>query len=103
MVLAPGDPDAAPARLPRRPAIGTASVANSAAPTEHVFVEAVTMATSEMRPATDAMEAAGPVVNASQRAEIDAMRAEAQPTLRPTVPAIEALLYEPIPVLDHGF
>ena len=26
-----------------------------------------------------------------------------QPTRRATVPALEALLYEPLPVLDHGF
>jgi thymidylate synthase (FAD) len=35
--------------------------------------------------------------------EIEALRAEAAPTRRATVPAIEELLYKPIPVLDHGF
>ena len=38
-----------------------------------------------------------------QTAEISAARAASSPTLRPTVPALEALLYQPIPVLDHGF
>jgi thymidylate synthase (FAD) len=36
-------------------------------------------------------------------AEIEAQRAEAHTTRRATVPALEALLYEPLPVLDHGF
>ena len=34
--------------------------------------------------------------------EIAALRAEARPTLRATVPAMEERLYRPIPVLDHG-
>jgi thymidylate synthase (FAD) len=38
-----------------------------------------------------------------QTAEIAAARAASSPTLRPTVPALEALLYQPIQVLDHGF
>src|SRR5215471_11021254 len=38
-----------------------------------------------------------------QQAEIDRLRAETQPTRRATVPALEAVLYEAIPVLDHGF
>ena len=38
-----------------------------------------------------------------QAAEIAALRAQSAETRRPTVPALEALLYEPIPVLDHGF
>jgi thymidylate synthase (FAD) len=38
-----------------------------------------------------------------QRAEIDRLRAELTPTRRATVPALEDILYEPIPVLDHGF
>ncbi len=33
----------------------------------------------------------------------DQMRAETSPTARVTVPALEALLYTAIPVLDHGF
>ncbi len=38
-----------------------------------------------------------------QQAEIDALRAASAPTRRATVPGIEALLYQAIPVLDHGF
>ena len=43
------------------------------------------------------------VVSATQRAEIAAQREVTQATRRATVPAMEALLFEPIPVLDHGF
>ncbi len=39
----------------------------------------------------------------AQRAEIAAARATAAPTRRATVPALEAMLFEPVPVLDHGF
>jgi thymidylate synthase (FAD) len=42
-------------------------------------------------------------LSAEQRAEIDSLRAERQETRRATVPALEEVLYEPIPVLDHGF
>lgn len=42
-------------------------------------------------------------VTESQRTEIEAQRQTARETRRATVPAMEALLYEPIPVLDHGF
>ena len=38
-----------------------------------------------------------------QLAEIDKHRAETQPTRRATVPALEEILYQPVPVLDHGF
>ncbi len=38
-----------------------------------------------------------------QTAEIAALRAQSGETRRPTVPALEALLYEATPVLDHGF
>jgi thymidylate synthase (FAD) len=38
-----------------------------------------------------------------QKAEIDRLRAEAAPTRRATVPALEEILYAAIPVLDHGF
>lgn len=38
-----------------------------------------------------------------QQAEIDAARGEAGRTLRPTVPALEAMLFQAMPVLDHGF
>jgi thymidylate synthase (FAD) len=38
-----------------------------------------------------------------QRAEIEAQRGQRQGTGRPTVPALEEMLYRAIPVLDHGF
>ena len=38
-----------------------------------------------------------------QTAEIERLRAQSAATRRATVPALEAILYEPIPVLDHGF
>jgi len=38
-----------------------------------------------------------------QTAEIDAARAARAETRRPTVPALEDLLFQPLPVLDHGF
>ncbi len=38
-----------------------------------------------------------------QANEIAAQRAQSALTARPTVPALEAMLYEAIPILDHGF
>ncbi len=38
-----------------------------------------------------------------QHAEIAAHRGHQAPTRRATVPALEAMLYEALPVLDHGF
>jgi thymidylate synthase (FAD) len=38
-----------------------------------------------------------------QTAEIAALRAHRAETVRPTVPALETLLYQAMPVLDHGF
>ena len=38
-----------------------------------------------------------------QTAEIAAARAASANTMRPTVPALEALLFQPFNVLDHGF
>jgi thymidylate synthase (FAD) len=38
-----------------------------------------------------------------QSAEIEAARAARAETRRPTVPALEALLFQALPVLDHGF
>ena len=38
-----------------------------------------------------------------QKAEIDRLRAELTPTRRATVAALEEILYQPMPVLDHGF
>ncbi|GLQ62929.1 thymidylate synthase (FAD) [Gluconobacter cerinus] len=42
-------------------------------------------------------------LTSEQRAEIEAQRNEPQLTSRPTVPAMEKLLFTPIEVLDHGF
>jgi thymidylate synthase (FAD) len=38
-----------------------------------------------------------------QQDEVAAQRSEARQTRRATVPALEEILYEPLPVLDHGF
>jgi thymidylate synthase (FAD) len=38
-----------------------------------------------------------------QQKEIEIERAASQPTRRATVPALEEILYEALPVLDHGF
>src|SRR5512143_1157481 len=38
-----------------------------------------------------------------QQTEIAAAREARHPTRRATVPALEEILYEPLPVLDHGF
>ncbi len=38
-----------------------------------------------------------------QQAEVDALTMAALPTRRATVPALEEILYQAIPVLDHGF
>jgi thymidylate synthase (FAD) len=43
------------------------------------------------------------VITDEQHAEIEAARAATLPTRRATVPALEALLFQPLPVLDHGF
>ena len=42
-------------------------------------------------------------VTPEQQAEIDVARSETQQTRRATVPALEEILYQPLPVLDHGF
>ena len=39
----------------------------------------------------------------AQEAEVKALRGASFQTRRATVPALEEILYEPIPVLDHGF
>jgi thymidylate synthase (FAD) len=44
-----------------------------------------------------------PSLSPDQQAEIDAARASQSPTRRPTVPALEEILYSALPVLDHGF
>ena len=38
-----------------------------------------------------------------QQAEVDALRGETYQTRRATVPALEEILYQALPVLDHGF
>ncbi len=42
-------------------------------------------------------------ITAEQAAEIETLRSVARPSLRPLSEGIEALLYKPLPVLDHGF
>ena len=42
-------------------------------------------------------------LTSEQQQEIDAARAAEARTLRPTVPALEAMLFQAVPVLDHGF
>lgn len=42
-------------------------------------------------------------LTADQQAEIEAQRAQSQPTRRAVSPGMEAHLYTAIPVLDHGF
>jgi len=42
-------------------------------------------------------------LSTDQQAEIDQARGGAQSTLRPSVPALEEILFQALPVLDHGF
>ena len=42
-------------------------------------------------------------LSAEQQAEIEALRADTRATRRVTVPALEEVLYEALPVLDRGF
>src|SRR5690606_5758747 len=42
-------------------------------------------------------------LTSDQNEEIDRLRAEGAETRRATVPALEEILYQAIPVLDHGF
>ncbi len=44
-----------------------------------------------------------PAVTKDQQAEIEAQRAQTASTRRATVPGLEEILYQPLPVLDHGF
>ena len=43
------------------------------------------------------------ILKPEHSAEIERLRSETAPTRRATVPALEEILYQPIPVLDHGF
>src|SRR5271167_311931 len=38
-----------------------------------------------------------------QQDEVATQRGETRPTRRATVPALEEILYEPLPIFDHGF
>jgi thymidylate synthase (FAD) len=42
-------------------------------------------------------------LTSEQQDQVAAQRGETRPTRRATVPALEEILYEPLPVLDHGF
>lgn len=42
-------------------------------------------------------------LSTDQQSEIDQARAGAQPTLRPVAAALEQVLFQALPVLDHGF
>src|SRR5919106_6957709 len=42
-------------------------------------------------------------LSTDQQAEINQARGGAQPTLRPIAPLLEEILYQALPVLDHGF
>src|SRR3984885_15439819 len=42
-------------------------------------------------------------VSREQQSEIEIQRAQSTPTRRATGPALEEILYQPLPVLDHGF
>ncbi len=42
-------------------------------------------------------------LTSDQRADIESHRAQTAPTRRATVPALEAIMFDAIPVLDHGF
>jgi thymidylate synthase (FAD) len=42
-------------------------------------------------------------VQAQYQSEIDEIRSEKKSTIRDVAPALEEILYQPIPVLDHGF
>jgi thymidylate synthase (FAD) len=42
-------------------------------------------------------------ISAEQQSEIDRQRTESAPTRRPVAPELEEVLYQAIPVLDHGF
>lgn len=42
-------------------------------------------------------------LSAQQQAEIKEIRSESRPTFRDISEELEAILYEPVPVLDHGF
>src|SRR5579871_2550793 len=57
----------------------------------------------QYRGASPQREAESMRLSPEQEAEIAAMRDQLHETRRPTVAALEAMLAQPIPVLDHGF
>jgi len=50
-----------------------------------------------------AAESSSAQLTAAQQDEVRALRAQAAPTRRAVVPALEEVLYQPLPVLDRGF
>ncbi len=64
-------------------------------PREPFAYDASAMAKSKQQPAGGLSD--------DQQAEVASARAQKAQTRRPTVPELEDLLYEPLPVLDHGF
>lgn len=42
-------------------------------------------------------------IDSDQKASIEEVRSDLQSTLRPTIPALEDIIYKPLGVLDHGF
>jgi thymidylate synthase (FAD) len=58
-------------------------------------------APASWRPAADQLSAAQ--LSDAQQDEVQAMRAQSAPTRRAVVPELEAILYQPLPVLDRGF
>lgn len=61
------------------------------------------MRAEEVIPLNAGAQSATGSVSPQQRAEIASLRQKTNATVRATVPALEDLLYEPLPVLDHGF
>src|ERR1700692_3549333 len=48
-------------------------------------------------------ERASKGISTSQSSEIAEARDQSQPTRRPVAPALEDIIYQPLPVLDQGF
>jgi thymidylate synthase (FAD) len=65
--------------------------------------EAPVAGLEERAPEWRAQESASRGLSEGDRAEIEALRAESAPTRRAVVPALEEILYAPLPVLDRGF
>ena len=52
---------------------------------------------------TGPVSSEGQLLTSDQQADVAASRAQNFPTRRATVPALEEILFEPLPILDHGF